>query len=314
VHKHFTHNTKVLEIGCNDGTLINFLNKKGYKCFGVDPAKNINQNQNLTIYKDFFNTNFSRKLTKADAYFDIVIGLNVFAHNDSFINMFEATSQILSNEGVFILEVAYAPSTIGDGNFDTIYHEHVCSYSLLSLENALNSVGLYIFNAQLIDTQGGSIRVIANNDKNNTKSDTYKNIKNNELKIGLNTIEYYNSIKFKINEKVNMISNFFEMIVKNNRKLLIIGAPARGVVTMNVCNNFDLTDTAIIIDDTKEKQDKVMPGSHIPVISWDQCDFYKYDVCIILSWNYLNYLWDRLKKYNFDGEIYTPFPHFEKIN
>ena len=76
-----------------------FLNKKGYKCFGVDPAKNINQNQNLTIYKDFFNTNFSRKLTKADAYFDIVIGLNVFAHNDSFINMFEATSQILSNEG-----------------------------------------------------------------------------------------------------------------------------------------------------------------------------------------------------------------------
>lgn len=314
IKKHFPNHNKILEVGCNDGTLISFLNEKGYECFGIDPAKNINHDKNMTIYKDFFNTNFVKQLVLKNSCFDIVIGLNVFAHNDSFIDMFKASRECLSTKGVFIVEVAYAPATVGDGNFDTIYHEHVCSYSLFSLESALNSVGLYIFDAELINTQGGSIRIIANKDQYNDKSKSYMRIKNNELKIGLNTIEYYNSIKFKIQKKRDKISKFFEKIVKNNKKLLIVGAPARGVVTMNVCNNFDLTKCSTIVDDTIEKQNKIMPGSHITIISWDQCDFDRYDICIILSWNYLDYLLERLKKYNFNGQIYTPFPYLKRVN
>ena len=70
--------------------------------------------------------------------FDLIFGLNVFAHNDSFIDMFKAVNKLLENNGTFIFDVAYAKQTILEGNFDTIYHEHVCSYTLTSLINALS--------------------------------------------------------------------------------------------------------------------------------------------------------------------------------
>ena len=82
---------------------------------------------------------------------------------------------------------------------------------------------------------------------------------------------------------------------------------------MNVCENNYIKNHSIIVDDTIEKQGKLMPGVHIPIISWKQCDFEKYDVCLILSWNYINYLKERLQKTKFDGSIYVPFPILKQL-
>ena len=314
IHKHYPDKLRVLEIGCNDGTLLDFLNQLGFECIGVDPAKNISQSDNIKVYKDFFNNEFVNNLIKVDGLFDVVIGLNVFAHNDSFVDMFDASYHALNDDGILLVEVAYAPSTIGDGNFDTIYHEHVCSYSLIALESSLHSVGLDIIHAELIETQGGSIRVIASKKTNQTKSKSYQNIKKNEKKIGINNLKYYDSIQTKIKTKVLAISKFLQGVIDKNQKLLIVGAPARGVVTLNVCNISNLKDNSIIVDDTFEKQGKVMPGSHINIVSWDQCDFEDYDICLVLSWNYINHLKDRLDKTKFIGEIYTPFPNFKRVS
>ena len=314
IKKYYPEKSRVLEIGCNDGTLLNFLYESGYACYGIDPARNISQNSKIKVYKDFFNTKFVEKFIEENGLFDIIVGLNVFAHNDNFISMFDASSQALSENGIFLIEVAYAPSTIGDGNFDTIYHEHVCSYSLFSLENALKSVGLNIIHAQLIETQGGSIRVVAKKKSYETKSQSYEKIKINENKMGIDKLGYYNSIQKKIQIKVESISNFFKNVINNKERLLIIGAPARGVVTINVCNNNSLKNCSVIIDDTYEKQGKVMPGSHISIISWDECRFEDFDICIILSWNYINDLKERIDKTKFKGYIYTPFPNFKRVN
>lgn len=304
---------KVLEVGCNDGTLLNFLNKKGFNVIGVDPAKNIKQPKNIKIHQDYYGTSFNLKNPKYNGSYDLIIGLNVFAHNDCFLDMLIASSDLLNENGFLLLEVAYALETICDGNFDTIYHEHVCSYSLTALDYALHKVGLKGIDVKQIPTQGGSIRVIASKKESLKKtSNNYKNTLRTELSLGISKSIFYEKLYENIGAKIKNIKSFLNKVNQRKQKLLIIGAPARGVVVMNVCN-VDLKYRPVIIDDTKEKQGKVMPGVHFPIYDWNEVNFQDYDIALILSWNYAVHLNEKLQQFCFKGDVFVPFPELKKI-
>jgi len=305
--------SKIFEIGCNDGTLLKFLNLMGHDVLGCDPAKNIDQPKELNIYKDFFNINIANKIINEHSKFDMIIGINVFAHNAGFMNMIQGCEVMLEENGILMVEVAYALDTVCDGNFDTIYHEHVCSYTLISLNNVLQRVGLSIYDATLISTQGGSLRVFAKKQKNSIKhTKSYTLIYENEVKNKINNINFYQGLSIIIENKINKIKLFLKDMLKNNKKLLIVGAPARGVVTLNVCD-INLTDIAVIIDDTREKQGKIMPGVHLPVYAWEKINFTDYEDILILSWNYADGLINRIKNKKYIGNLYIPFPEFRVI-
>lgn len=305
---------KILEIGTNDGTLIQYLSMLDFDVFGVEPAKNIKPQEKVKIFKGYFNLEFSKKIKKEFGIFDYVIGLNVFAHNAKFIDMFKGVKNVLSESGVLIIEVAYAPSTIGSGNFDTIYHEHVCSYSLISLENALKIAGLEIYDAYLINTQGGSLRVFCSHPNNNkVKTKNYLNLRKKENLLKLNSLDYYSQISKKINQKIKSIQKFLGEIQKSDKKLLIVGSPARGVTIINVCD-IDLSNFAVVVDSTPQKQGKVMPGTNIKISSWEKINFSKFDVALILSWNYSDYLSKKLIDKGFLGETFVPLPTLKKIS
>ncbi len=299
----------ILEIGSNDNTLVNKLSNFGFKCVAIDPAENINKNLKNTI-TDFFDYDLAKKLFTENKTFDIILGLNVFAHNDTFLEMFKGCELILNDDGILIIEVAYALETILKGNFDTIYHEHVCSYTLSSLEYALNTAGLYVHDVTEINTQGGSIRVIAKKEKLIDKTISHKKIENREEDAGVKKIQFYNSVSYNIEKKINNINKLF--IKERNKKFLILGSPARGVVTLNVSNRL-INNESIILDDTLEKQNKVMPGIHLPVKKWEDAQFGDFDRVLILSWNYKDDLIERLKETSFKGKAFIPFPDLIEI-
>jgi len=308
--KSLADNSKtILEIGSNDNTLVNQLSNFGFKCTAVDPAENINKNLENTI-TDFFNYDLAKNLYSENKTYDIILGLNVFAHNDTFIDMFKGCELLLNDDGLLIIEVAYALETILKGNFDTIYHEHVCSYTLTSLENALNESGLYVHDVTEINTQGGSIRVVAKKEKLINKTISYNNISKKESDIGIKEEEFYRSVSFEIEKKLKNINDLF--VKEKNNKFLILGSPARGVVTLNVSNKL-INNESIIIDDTPEKQNKLMPGIHLPVRKWNDAIFEDFDRVLILSWNYKDNLIDRLKKTKFKGKVFIPFPDLVDI-
>ena len=103
------------------------------------------------------------------------------------------------------------------------------------------------------------------------------------------------------------------MLYEKNQKILFIGAPARGVVVINLVKNLNKKN-CIVIDDTKEKQNKLFPGTHISVTQWEKVDFDNYDIAIILSWNYSDYLLDKLTSYGFKKDVYTLIPDIKKIS
>lgn len=303
-------NKKILEVGCNDGTLLEFL-KKNFRVEGIDPAKNfksIHNKKNIKVYYDHFGKKFVNK--KNQGSYDIIIGINVFAHFKRVSESFKTVNKLLKENGKFLFEVAYAIPTLFSGNFDTVYHEHVFNHTVTGLKSMLGRAGLSIEKAYLIPTQGGSLRIIAGKEKN-LKTEKNK-ILQYEKKKGLSKILFYKNFSKKLNKNINNIKNEIKKLTSNTKKkCLLVGAPARGVIFSNVCNLKIYSNILECVDDTKAKAGKYFPGLNIKVNHWDNINkkISDYDTALLLSWNYKKTMIEKLKKFKFKGKLLIVFPN-----
>ncbi len=307
----FPHAKKVLEIGCNDCTLLNILSQNFNQCIGIDPAKNLRRETQCYVYEDYFNDEFADKIFDEFGVFDIVVGLNVFAHNSDCVGMLRGVATTLNQNGIALIEVAYAVDTIINGNYDTIYHEHVCSFSFHSLQKCIELAGLKIVDVENLKTQGGSLRILASH-KNNSSAPS-KNVKKllqKEVSNGVNNITLYRNLSANIERKISAIEEFIKEKNSNKERVLLVGAPARGVVLLNtatVC----FTTFVRAVDDTPEKLGRLIPGTNIPVIGWADLIPSNFDVALVLSWNYQDLMASKLLKSGFQGPVFVPLPEFQ---
>ena len=309
----YSKDTKILEIGSNDSTLLNLFYNDGFNCVGIDPAENLNS-EHENVISDFFNMDITDKVLAQYGRFDLIFGLNVFAHNDSFIDMFKAVNKLLETNGTFIFDVAYAKQTILKGNFDTIYHEHVCSYTLTSLINALSFAEITVVDVEELPSQGGSLRLTCKKSESNYEvQDRVNSTLKREIELGYQSVEFYENISNLIENKVLDINNFFEKNIDNEKRILFIGAPARGVVVLNLVKNLD-KNKSLVIDDTPEKQNKMFPGKHIAVKGWENVEYNDFDMAVVLSWNYVDYLEKKLRSFGFNKDVYTLIPEVKNIS
>ena len=159
--RRFKLNTKsyIMDVGSNDGIGLLPLKKKIKNLFGVEPAKklsDITNKLNIKTYNSFLNSKIARRnLNK----FDLITASNVFAHVNKIRLLTDNISKMLKRNGIFIVEVQYLPRMLIDGSFDNIYHEHVNYWCLQSLDHFFKINKFLIFDAELINTHGGSIRV-----------------------------------------------------------------------------------------------------------------------------------------------------------
>ena len=302
-------NKKILEVGCNDGTLLTFL-KRNFRVEGVDPAKNfksIHNKKNIKVYYDHFGKLFVNK--KNQNSYDIIIGINVFAHFKKVSEAFKTVNKLLRDDGRFLFEVAYAMPTLFSGNFDTVYHEHVFNHTITGLKSMLGKAGLVIEKSLLNSDARGSLRVIAGKD-NNLNIEENK-ILRNERKKGLSKIIFYKNFSKKLNRNIYKIKKEIKKLTLNTRKkCLLVGAPARGVIFSNVCNLKIYSNILDCVDDTKAKAGKYFPGLNIKVNHWDSINkkISNYDTAILLSWNYKKTMIEKLKKSKFKGKLLIVFP------
>jgi len=310
----FVKDKSILEIGSNDGLLLEYLNNLGADVLGVDPAENLSEEAGLRRVQSlvgFFDEQFAKNLLTKDYKFDTIIALNVMAHTPTFMSALRGVKSLLKKDGIFFMENAYVLDTVLKGQFDTIYHEHVFCFSLHSLIKAYESVGLKIVDAEIIPTQGKSIRVYVRHSSNKTGlSSRAQNILDKESKAGLFSSDSYemaSSEVLKFKEKFNSY-----LLDNKGVKFVGIGAPARGVVILNYCQ-VNSENIEFIIDDTPQKQEKLMPGCGIPIHDWDVLDPQRHNKFIILSWNYADDLIGRLREAGCTGTVLLPFPQFKEI-
>lgn len=306
------NNTKILEIGSNDGTLLAFLKNYTPNILGIDPAENLvklNKEKGIEMLPKFFNSSTASEIAKTRGTFDIVIALNVIPHTPEVVDLLKGVSMILSPKGILVMEGAYALETILRGEFDTIYHEHVYSFSLHSLISTFRQAGLKIIDVKKIPTQGGSLRIFAKKE-NPFVSPSVDRMLKEEKNQGLIHTEIYESVESKVNNFKDNLKRIIEEEKKSSGKLIGLGAPARGVVILNYCG-LGINDIEYLIDDTPLKQGKVAPGVHIPVKSWEALQDYNNQTFLLLSWNYKDHLLSKLKKYIPSCRVIIPFPKLE---
>jgi hypothetical protein len=308
---------KILEIGSNDGTLLSFLKPKAKVVLGVDPAKNLAieaKKRGVETISDFFNQEKATEILKEKGKFDWVVALNVVPHTPQFTSLLKGVHALMDKGGRFFLEGAYVVDTILNGQFDTIYHEHVYNFSFHSLNFALNANGFTALDVEIIPTQGTSVRVYCarSDDAAHVRPSVAALLKSEKEK-GYCDIAAYELAGDKVRQFAkDFKAKIAELKKTTGKKLIGLGAPARGVVILNYCK-VGVTDIEFIIDDTVLKQGRYTPGVHIPVVGWDKIDSNDEHTYLLLSWNYKNEILKKLKERGAKGRLLVPFPKIEEV-
>lgn len=275
----------VIEIGSNIGMMLKPLKELGVKAIGIEPAKNIAKMANemgLETINDFFTEKVASGIVEKLGKANMVVANNVFAHIDDLDEILSGIKVLLKEDGIFIFENHYLLDTIENLQYDDIYHEHLCYYSLHPLVPYLDKYGLRVFDAKRIKTHGGSIRVYCGNSKRKIKP-AVQELLEEEKKHGLDRLETYIEFGNKVKKRRKELTKLLHSLKSDGKTIAGYGAPARGNTLLNYCK----IGTGVldyIVDDSPLRQNKFTPGTHIPIISVDRFRKENPDYALLLAY------------------------------
>ncbi len=289
----------ITEFGSNDGYLIKQFQKKGAKVVGIDPspimAKIANESGIYTIC-DFLSLRAVKTAVKKYGKSRVICGNNVLNHIENLDAAMIAIKSGLKSDGYFIFEVPSLRDTIEKFLFDMIFHEHVSTFSIKSIEYLLKKNGLYIAKVENIPYHGGSHRIFATpNAKLYNKS--VKKFIQDEEKAKLFAVDTYKKFMAKIIKDKNEILARLYSLKKNGRKIAAVGAGARSNTLLNFYR-LDNTIIDFVTDASKYKIGKFTPGSNIQIKDDNALVSENIDVALITAWNIGKYLTQKIRKIN----------------
>ncbi len=310
----------VVDIGCNDGTMLEYYNLSGLNLVGFEPSKNVAmeaQSKRINVINNFFNEKaysslFDKRKPK------IITAISMFYDLDKPNDFVEDVTKCLDENGLFVIQQNYLASMLKNNAIDNICHEHLEYYSYNSLENLLNRHGLETFDVELNEINGGSIRnyiklkgsKIPQSDEAKRKLD---NLMQFEEENKLNNIETYHAFAERINSIKGELLDFLSKEKKNGKTICALGASTRGNTTLQY---FGLTPSLIdcIFDRNPDKEGKKAVGSLIPVTSPDNIAKYNPDYQLVLIWHIFKGIGEDEKNFvENGGRFILPLPKIKII-
>jgi len=282
--KYLKKNSKILDIGSNDGTFLNFFSKKQYDLYGIDPsAKKFKKNYNkkINLISKFFNKkNIEEKYHNIK--FDLITSFAMFYDVDDPNKFCKEINELLTNDGIWILELSYMPLMLKNLTFDQICHEHIAYYSLSVFNNIVKKNKLKIIDISFNEINGGSIEIICTKKKNNKRIFKKKisKVLIDEKKI---LSKSYQNFNLRIEETKTLLQMFLNL--KSKKKIIGYGASTKGNIVLNYCNvnNRQIKE---ICDGSIRKNGKYTPGTNIKIISKKKMRKQKPDYLLVLIWSF----------------------------
>ena len=311
-------NELVVDIASNDGCLLKEFKAKGFRVLGIDPAVNlakIANEQGIETIADYWNPELAKQLTESHGKAKAIIAINVFAHINNLHSMVEGVRIMLEDDGYFIIESPHLLDLIEKTEFDTIYHEHLSYLLVKPLQKLMKEHGLRIAKVKKTSIHGGSIRMyIEKQEKEDTSDGSTQKIIDEEEKMGLHKLDGYTGFVKKV-EKVKVDLNELVNKLKSEGKTVAgFGASAKGNTLLNYCG-IGKEKIDFIIDDTPEKQRKLYPGVHIPVVSRENLFEKKPDYLLLLAWNFADEIIKKTEDFRKKGGKYiVPIPEVKVVD
>lgn len=304
--KKMTKQDFVVDIGSNDGVLLQHLKKKNIKFLGIDPSINVGNIANskgLTTLIDFFNKRSVDKIIKTHGKPNIVVASSIFTHLKNPSLFIKNLKSLLDKNGTFILEIEYLHSIIHKKQFERFYFDRPYYYSLNSIDKLFAKNNMTFVNFEKISTHGGSVRCYITNKKVAKKSLKLKQaLVSENKKLSKKNIELFS--KKIIHYSKDFKNKILEMISKE-KCVIGYGCPAR----VSTITNLSLVGDKLIkfiIDDSPLKVGRYSPGMNIPIKKFNYLSSKKKYTVIVFAYDYFVDIKQKLKKYN--CEFYFPIP------
>ena len=302
----------IVDIGSNDGTLLQFFKKNGCHILGVDPAKKIANNatkNGIETLPLFFDDKVSKMIQGKYGSVDVITANNVFAHIDNLTGFITNVRNLLTHNGIFSFEVSYLADVIQKTLFDMTYHEHLSYHSVLSLVPFFESNDMELIEAIRVDIHGGSLRGIVQLKNGPYKvGESVKNAIKIEKELRLDKADTFQKFATDINEIKNKFQSLIIKLKQDGNTIAAYGAPAKAT-TLLYHFGIDSSIIDFIVDDSALKQGLYSPGKHIPILSPEAIYQKKPNYLIILAWNFTEEILKKHAKYkNEIGHFIVPLP------
>jgi len=314
----FDEHSLVVEIASNDGYLLQYFKGKGIPVLGVESAENtaeIAKKKGISTDVIFFDTSYAEKMVKENRQADLIIGNNVLAHNPNLNDFVEGLRIALKPEGIITMEFPHLLRLIENNQFDTIYHEHFSYFSFHFAKELFRKHGLVLFDVEEISTHGGSLRIYGKHKNNKFEAITKRigNLLKKEESAGLLNLDTYYRFGEKVNSTKRKLLNFLIQIKNDGKKIAGYGAPAKGNTLLNYCGiRTDFLDYTV--DRSPHKQNKYLPGTHIPVKHPDIIKEDRPDYLLILPWNIKDEIIDQMSFIReWGGKFIIPIPEMKVL-
>ena len=301
----------VIDIGCNDGTLLKGLQRHGVRALGVDPA------QNLAVFTDGTGIERCTKLfTSASAqdvvaqwgHASLITATNTFPHIQNLGDFIDGLKTALKPGGVFVIEMHYLLDIIEQVAFDTIYHEHVSYWALGPMKRLFEKHGMAIVDAERVPLHHGQLRVHVQRQSEGTVQPRVDEILLAEKAAELDKLSTY--IKFaKRAQKIKRdLHETLTKLADRGERVAGYGAPAKGNTLLGF---LDIGPELLpyIVDKSPLKQGLYTPGTHIPVVRPERLLADQPDYVLLLAWNFVDEIIEQQAEYKKrGGKFMVPVP------
>jgi SAM-dependent methyltransferase len=303
-------NSLVIELASNDGYMLQNFAARGIPVLGIDPAEGparVAQQKGIPTLRAFFDESLAQRLRAEGREADVIIANNVLAHVPHLSGFVEGIRLLLKADGVAVIEVPYVRDLVDHCEFDTIYHEHLCYFSVTTLDRLFRRHALFLNHVEHLRIHGGSLRLFVEPAENGRES--VRHFLNDEETSKVTRLEYYRDFASSVREMRDALRKLLTELKQEGKQIAAYGAAAKGSTLINYVDiGRDFLD--FVVDRNTHKQGLYMPGKHLPIFAPTRLLEKMPDYVLLLSWNFAGEILLQQKEYRrHGGRFILPVPH-----
>jgi hypothetical protein len=305
------------EIASNDGYLLQFYAKAGIPVLGIEPAANVARaatDRGIRTVCEFFSAPVAERLAGEFGRADVIHANNVLAHVADLNGFVHGLRTLVKDDGTIIVEAPYVRDMIERVEFDTIYHEHLCYFSLSALTTLFSRHGMTINDVERLDIHGGSLRIFAGGaEAAAVRSPSVLALLAEEERVGVSRLEFYRGFTDRVERLKHDLVALIGRLRKSGKRIAAYGASAKGTTLLNYFG-IGARDLEFVADRSTVKQGRYTPGTHLPIRPPEVLLEERPDYVLLLTWNFADEILRQQDAYRRQGgKFIIPIPTLQIV-
>ena len=310
-------NNLVVEIASNDGYLLQYYHQRGIPVLGIEPARNVarvaQEERGINTLCEFFDAALAQDLQTRGVKADVIHAHNVLAHVADLNGFVRGIGLLLDDRGTAVIEAPYLKDLIDHCEFDTIYHEHLCYFSLTALDRLFRRYGLVIYDVERVPIHGGSLRLWAGQAATIQPGERVEALLAEEAGWGVDREEFYQEFARGVEHLKLSLNHLLQNLKEDGRRLAAYGAAAKGSTLLNYCGIGQET-LDFVVDRSTHKQGRHMPGVRLPIYPPQMLQESRPDYVLLLTWNFAEEILSQQAAYRqAGGQFIIPIPELKIV-